>query len=232
VVDVTAKPEGVAAGRATTEETDRALVLVTDVAHRTTPCAVGSSLTVMCQGRPETASATCRLAEALDEVQYGTRSGPCLEAVARQEVVQVTLAGAPRWPALTELATSMGVAGVLSLPVAVKGRAVAALNVYTGVPRPVSPEGVLTACLLAEQAGELLAIAAAAAGAASLIEQLREAVESRDVIGQAKGMLMQREYCSADTAFDILRRASQRENRKVRDVAAALVETASERARR
>jgi hypothetical protein len=53
-------------------------------------------------------------------------------------------------------------------------------------------------------------------------EQLREAIESRDVIGQAKGILMARENCSAEEAFEILRRASQRENLKLRAIAARL----------
>jgi len=55
-------------------------------------------------------------------------------------------------------------------------------------------------------------------------EQLREAIESRDVIGQAKGILMAREKCTADEAFEILRRASQRENVKLRDIAARVAQ--------
>ena len=53
-----------------------------------------------------------------------------------------------------------------------------------------------------------------------VISQLQAALESRDVIGQAKGILMARQGLSADEAFDVLRRASQRTNRKLRDVAA------------
>ncbi len=56
-----------------------------------------------------------------------------------------------------------------------------------------------------------------------LIGQLRTALESRDVIGQAKGILMARQGISADEAFDLLRRASQRSNVKLRDVAAQVV---------
>jgi len=57
-----------------------------------------------------------------------------------------------------------------------------------------------------------------------LNDQLREALASRDVIGQAKGILMAREVCTPDEAFDILRRGSQRTNRKLRDVAQDLVD--------
>ena len=62
-----------------------------------------------------------------------------------------------------------------------------------------------------------------------LIAQLQEAVATRDVIGQAKGILMATESISADEAFAILSRASQRENRKLRDVAAEIVTNTSRR---
>ncbi|HUQ62598.1 MAG TPA: ANTAR domain-containing protein [Acidimicrobiales bacterium] len=54
--------------------------------------------------------------------------------------------------------------------------------------------------------------------------QLEEALTTRDVIGQAKGILMVRQSCSADEAIDVLRRASQRANRKLRDIAQDLVD--------
>ena len=54
-------------------------------------------------------------------------------------------------------------------------------------------------------------------------QHLQDALESRDVIGQAKGILMAREGLDADEAFDVLRRASQRTNRKLRDVASDLI---------
>lgn len=78
--------------------------------------------------------------------------------------------------------------------------------------------------LLAEAYAALAALAVGPAlsqvRAAVHDEQLREAIESRDIIGQAKGILMARENCTADEAFEILRRASQRENLKLREVAA------------
>jgi GAF domain-containing protein len=58
------------------------------------------------------------------------------------------------------------------------------------------------------------------------VDQLRQAVASRDIIGQAKGILMSREDCTAEEAFDMLRRASQRLNHKLRDVAEQIVESA------
>ena len=57
------------------------------------------------------------------------------------------------------------------------------------------------------------------------VEGLEEALLSRDVIGQAKGILMERHHLTADQAFEELRQASQKRNRKVRDMAAELAET-------
>jgi hypothetical protein len=62
-----------------------------------------------------------------------------------------------------------------------------------------------------------------------LNDQLRQAVATREVIGTAKGILMQSQSCSRDEAFDILRRASQRQNRKLRDIAEELVERVESR---
>ena len=58
------------------------------------------------------------------------------------------------------------------------------------------------------------------------VGHLKLAIEHRDVIGQAKGILMAREHCTADEAFDILRMASQRENRKLHEIAAQLADRA------
>src|SRR5205085_11449999 len=76
-----------------------------------------------------------------------------------------------------------------------------------------------TAVLFSAHAALALSQAQTHAGEVELSRQLREAIESRDVIGQAKGILMEREHVDADTAFDMLRRASQRLNVKLRDLA-------------
>ena len=61
------------------------------------------------------------------------------------------------------------------------------------------------------------------------VEGLRQALESRDAIGQAKGILMERQGCTADEAFDILRRGSQRENRKLREIAIDIIAASGRR---
>lgn len=85
--------------------------------------------------------------------------------------------------------------------------------------------------LLARNGGVLMANAVAYQNASRLNAQLHEALATRDLIGQAKGVLMERESCDADRAFDMLRRASQRSNKKLHNVAADLLDTVRTRDR-
>lgn len=80
-----------------------------------------------------------------------------------------------------------------------------------------------TAEIIGEHAAILVENGLALESATRLNDQLHHAVASREIIGEAKGIIMERESCTRDEAFDVLRRASQRENRKLRDVAEELV---------
>lgn len=84
---------------------------------------------------------------------------------------------------------------------------------------------------MGEHAAILVSNALALVDAAQLNDQLRQAVDSRELIGVAKGIFMERQSCTRDEAFDLLRRASQRENRKLRELAEELVERVETRAR-
>lgn len=111
----------------------------------------------------------------------------------------------------------------MSLPLQVGDRTTRALNLYFNRKRGTQGFGADAARTLARQAGAVLANAAALIGAELTNQHLEEALASRDLIGQAKGILMAREGIDADAAFDILRRASQRTDRKLRDIAAEVV---------
>ena len=104
-----------------------------------------------------------------------------------------------------------------------------ALNVYTRKPEDFSTVDIELAGLLADQASVVVANATALIEASMLNEQLQVAVESRQLIGEAKGILLEREGCTREEAFDMLRRASQRENRKIRDIAEEIVRNAERR---
>lgn len=105
-----------------------------------------------------------------------------------------------------------------------------ALNFYSRVEEAYSPQDLDLATAFAAQAAIVISNAQAYLGAQRLADQLSVALESRIVIEQAKGLLMAGGRTGAE-AFEILKRASQRENRKVRDVAADVVAEAERRAR-
>jgi GAF domain-containing protein len=210
---------------------DTVLELATEITERTVRSASAVSLTLVREDGAQTPNASEPVARDLDEVQYKEDEGPCLEAYAERAVVNVSLADdrSQRWPAFRDAAEAHGIRSILSVPLVAGDRAFGALNVYSREPAAFDGIEVATASLLAAQAAAVLANAVAFADASALNAQLRDALESRDLIGQAKGILMERESCDAEAAFTILRRASQRTNRKLREVAAELVATVVER---
>ncbi|CAM3586361.1 GAF and ANTAR domain-containing protein [Kibdelosporangium persicum] len=162
----------------------------------------------------------------LDEWQYQFNEGPCLEA-ARTPGVAYTysgdLADEPRWLRFGPKAAELGYRSVLStamLPDITPPRLSGALNLYSRGTGKLGDEATRDqALLLATHAS--LAVATTEAVRLAELEQvhLRRALETRDVIGQAKGILMQRRGISADEAFELLRRASQDLNIKLAEVA-------------
>jgi hypothetical protein len=163
------------------------------------------------------------VAESLDSAQYLSADGPCLQAIRTlQLVISDDLSSDDRWPAFT--ATVGGRAGsVMSSPVTEvetrSGEAWGALNTYGMSSHAFRTEDADTAMLMTAHLGVLLKLAQAAQVAKEQAQDLAVALTTRDVIGQAKGILMEREGLTAGQAFDVLRRASQRLNRKLRDVA-------------
>ncbi|WP_236808825.1 ANTAR domain-containing protein [Amycolatopsis albispora] len=179
-------------------------------------------------GRFFTPVETDGVATELDRTQYETGTGPCVD-VARPDgpgyVVEQDLATTSAWPQFAEAATRNGLGSVLSTtlqpspePVALGG----ALNIYSHRDG-ITGDDRHRALLLATHASLAIARSQVAELAAIEAAHLRTAVEARDVIGQAKGILMARQGLTADEAFDLLRRTSQDVNVKLADIAAALV---------
>jgi GAF domain-containing protein len=210
---------------------DTVLELATELTERTVRSASAVSVTLVRDDGAQTPNASEPVARDLDAVQYKADEGPCLEAYAERVVINQSFKeeGSRRWPAFRDAAKAHGIESILSVPLLAGNRAFGALNVYSREPAAFDRTEVATASLLAAQAAAVLANAVAFADASAVNDQLREALESRDLIGQAKGILMERETCDAEAAFVILRRASQRTNRKLREVAAELVAAVVER---
>lgn len=182
------------------------------------------------KGRPQTPVFTDEDVPELDSVQYETGIGPCLDSFRDGAVYAIpSTKEDTRWKPFSEACVGHGVHSTLSVPVITNGSSVGALNFYSRTERAFDDDDVALGAAFAEQAAIVISNATAYWDARALGEQLTHALESRVVIEQAKGLLMSTGLTS-QAAFDILRKASQRENRKLVEVAAALVAEAERRA--
>lgn len=216
------------------DDHDIAVPDVVDAAQRLFDNCDGASITRREGNAFATAATTGELACVGDEAQYAAEEGPCLHALVTNELTQTDdLTADERWPTLALTARSTRVRSVLSSPVPDlnSAGASASLNQYSVTPAAFTEDDAETALLLAAHVAGLATLSGATQVATARAQQLDEAVATRDVIGQAKGILMERERITADQAFDILRRISQRMNRKLRDVADELTATGEVSAR-
>lgn len=161
----------------------------------------------------------------LDRFQDTLDEGPCLDAASSAAVVYVSdLSEDDRYPRFRAAAMSADIRTVLACPLSTDGMR-GALNLYARLPNAFGATDRAKGTILAALAGAAIASTSRRADLQSQNLNLQAALVSRELIGQAQGILMERERVSAEQAFDILRRASQHLNEKLRDVAQTLVET-------
>jgi GAF domain-containing protein len=200
------------------------LQTIADLAKRTIPGIDEVSVTLLRDNEPHTAAFTGEVAMQLDEGQYRFGYGPCLEAAASATTTAVPdMSAEDRWPRWTRQALEHGVGSSLSIGLPIKETVSCALNLYATKPNALDDDAVILAQTFAGYAAVALANAHVYDATASLAQQLQAAMDSRAVIEQAKGIIMGERRCTADEAFLILAKASQDSNRKLRDVATALV---------
>lgn len=174
---------------------------------------------------PLTVASSDPLAAHMDEVQYGEDQGPCLQTLRTGQVTVVEdLAHEDRWGSYVAHALGYGARSSLSLPLVVNGHSRGAMNIYARLPRAFGAEERQHAEIFATQASAALTVVTRQAQQTQLTDQLREALAARAVIDQALGIVMAQQHCDHDAAFTILRSSSQHQNRKLRDVAAEIVE--------
>ncbi|WP_410625411.1 GAF and ANTAR domain-containing protein [Amycolatopsis sp. cmx-8-4] len=179
-------------------------------------------------GRFHTPVETDPIALALDELQYKHGEGPCVEAACPDGPAigwSQDVGRDPRWPSFGPGTAAHGYHSVLAttlIPDARPPRLSGALNIYSRKPGAFDGAAIDAALLLATHASLALAHTESVVSAELEATHLRKAVEGRDVIGQAKGILMQRRGITADEAFDVLRKASQDLNVKLADLARTL----------
>ncbi|MGZ3145811.1 GAF and ANTAR domain-containing protein [Lentzea chajnantorensis] len=176
-------------------------------------------MTVLGRREIRTVATTGDLPCEVDQAQLASGEGPCLTALYDEKIVSVPdVAGDDRWPVFTGKAADLEVGSMLSFQLFVQDEDLGALNLYSARTGAFDDESQHVGSLFAGHA----AIALASAQERS---QLSAAVATRDLIGQAKGILMERHQITADQAFAVLTRASQHTNLKLRDIAEQLTRT-------
>jgi GAF domain-containing protein len=204
---------------------------VTAIAARGIPGAESTSITLIRNDKAFTAAHTGEMALAADELQYDEGYGPCMDAGRGGVVLRVDdMRTEQRWPDYVRKVVDLGVRSSLSIPLPYQGTSIGALNNYSSQPEAFATPESLAAGL---EVAEAIAVAVVNADAhARLGEQARNmqlAMQTRAVIEQAKGVLMAQRRVDAEQAFEILREASQRYNRKLRDIAAGIVDSVQAR---
>jgi len=161
-------------------------------------------------------------AQRLDELQAELGDGPCLTAVWERETVHIPdMATEDRWPRFAAAATEAGVGAMLCFQLFVHGDNLGALNLYAPTAHAFTDESQAIGLVV------FAAHAAVALAAAQHEQHLHTALAHRDIIGQAKGIVMERFHLDADQAFNLLSRLSQEENTKLHDVAGKIAAEAS-----
>jgi transcriptional regulator with GAF, ATPase, and Fis domain len=193
---------------------------VVATALRTVPGTQEGSITLVVGRRKVLAqAASSMLPRTVDALQEEVGQGPCLETALEQHTVLVRdMATEPRWPRFSSRAAELGVRSMLAFQLYVHGDNLGALNLYSLEPDAFDERSVTV--------GELFAAhAAVACSAAQRESALERALVSRELVGQAQGILMERGRLTADQAFAALQRTSQDRNIKLAEVARRLVET-------
>lgn len=204
---------------------DTVMETIVRLAKQTVPGASEVSVTLVERGSAKTVAFTGQLALDLDERQYERGYGPCLSSVEGGEPVLINDLGTDhRWADWALAAAQRGAGSSLSIPVPVQREVMAALNIYGIEQNAFDQHSVELASTFSAYAGVALANMHLYEAQGQVAEQLQTAMQSRAVIEQAKGILMGQRRCDSAAAFTILVQLSQDTNRKLRDVAQAVVE--------
>lgn len=196
------------------------LQLIVDLAVATVPGCEHAGISFVHRRKISTPAASDAVALRVDAVQFEAGQGPCLDAIQEDRIFKSDdLSTETRWPLFAARAhAETGIRSMLGLRLFARGRTMGALNLMSAEPRAFDDDSLSTAALFA-------ALAAVALNAAQTEETLQLALKSRDIIGQAMGILMERHGITDKEAFQRLSTASQSLNVRLKDVADQVVLT-------
>ena len=197
---------------------------IVDLAARSIDGCDAAGVFFILDSKAVTVAASHPLVHELDHLQIAADEGPCVDASTKGLTIYAgDLTDDDRWPTFGPRALDAGIRCVLAY--SLSATRPSALNLYARLPAAFGATGRAQGQLFATLAGIALDSAEARAAHDERVANLTEALRTRELIGQAQGILMERERITADQAFGVLRRASQHMNIKLREVAEALVET-------
>lgn len=222
-----------AAGLLLTEKTvAETLKLITEAAKLSFPGALGAGVTLIdVNARKTSMAASDALVETADSLQYELEEGPCLTAWATGETVLVDdISADSRWPRWSMAVAPLKVSASLSAPLKSLGESFGAVKVYADGATAFDDNSRRVLELLAAQATVLLEHAQTADDARRLSEDLQIALRSRDLVGMAKGLIMEREGVSEEQAMQTLMKRAVAARSTLRETAVGLVEAAAPQA--
>jgi GAF domain-containing protein len=210
-----------AAQQADTESLDELLQRALELTIEIVPGCEQAGISMVEKGTVETPASYGEVAAKCDKLQEHLGEGPCITALLEAEVVRIDdLEQDERWPKFAVGALREGVRSMLAVRLATQRDKLAALNMYSGQPGAFDENSEAMAIGYAAHVGLALS-------ALDRETNLRRALESREVIGQAIGILMERHRITASQAFDVMVHASQQSNVKLRVIAEELSRTGS-----
>ncbi|WP_377850018.1 GAF and ANTAR domain-containing protein [Allokutzneria oryzae] len=211
-----------------TEDNEETLRHVADTLSRMVPQRPTVAVTLRRGGRTVTVPSSDAGEGLAEAIRRGEGRGPCQECLRRGEPVLVRdVASEPQWASYSARMLAQQVRSVYVYPLRANGNVVGALNMYSPVPNGFGAPTRRMVRLAAEYTGVLLGAAIQVAEQRRRVAHLQRALESRAVIDQAIGVIVAQRKCDADTAFEMLRAASQNTNRKLADIAVCIVASAS-----
>jgi GAF domain-containing protein len=201
---------------------DQLLDQILHVATRLVPGAEDAGIALVADDELHTVAAAGDTALAADDIQRALGSGPTHDVLTEQRPVRIAdLSIAPRSAEFAPLAAEVGVRAVLACPLPMPRKGLGVLSVYSSRPGAFDAAAELVLPVFAARAAIAIAYA-------DTVTNLHRAIESRQVIGQAVGILMERHRISSREAFDTLVTSSQRSHIKLRELAMRVSETGEE----
>ena len=209
----------------TTEELENYLNTVVTALQGEIEACDDVGITLLVDTVPRTAAYTTARTLEVDGIQYSAGDGPCLDAFRNMRENRVNVDEAKeRWPAFAEQVVEHGYEALFALPLVSGGEALGALNLYAKKSGAFDSFDTALVRMAAQRCADTVAAAEEIIGARTLAAQLEQAMASRAVIEQAKGILMGLRGVTEGEAFELIRKESQDRNIKVRELAERIVD--------